>query len=302
MGQKTDLGQSGSTADRRKPAPHLLDPIFENLGPRATTFRGSAVYTIRPPGSHEFCPKDHLISVLLTPVPGMRAARENDVIQEFDAPVGMLLITPANERRYVAWPLARENVVVAITPESLLELAAHEFDVDAVELQPPPYGTIDPVALQLARLLQPELTQRETPNELCVDSLITLLGTHVLRNYSSAKSRTSNARGGLSARSARRVQEFLNENFSRKLSVAELAAVSELSPHHFIEAFSKTFGEPPHQYLIGRRLAFAEKLLVEGDLTIAEVAYLSGFSSQSHLTATMKKHRHTTPTQVRLKR
>ncbi|MGO4642395.1 helix-turn-helix domain-containing protein [Mesorhizobium sp. 2RAF45] len=51
---------------------------------------------------------------------------------------------------------------------------------------------------------------------------------------------------------------------------------------------------PP--YLINLRLDFAEKLLVDNELAIAEVAYLAGFSDQSNLAATMKKYRGRTPT------
>jgi AraC family transcriptional regulator len=264
-----------------------------------TTFRGGAVHTIRPPGEHTFRVKEHLISVALTPALGMRAARESDEVQEFDAPVGMLAVIPANEENYVAWPAARENVVVALTPESLLDLAAHEFGACGVELQPPPFGTIDLWALHMAGMLKAELTQRETANELYVNSLITMFGIHLLRNYSSTRKLAANVKGGLSARAASRVVNFLDENFTRKLSVAELAAVSGLNRRHFIQAFTQTFGEPPHRYLVERRLAFAEELLVKGDLTIPEVAHLSGFSDQSQLTTTMKKYRQVTPMQMR---
>jgi AraC family transcriptional regulator len=242
------------------------------------------------------------MSVALTPVPGMRAARESDVVHEFDAPVGMLAIIPANEENYVAWPSSRENVVIALTPESLQELAAQEFDTGRADLQPPPFGTFDARALQIAKLLKAELTQPEPPNELYVDSLITVFGIHLLRNYAEVRKPLPTVRGGLSVRSARRVEEFLNENFSRKLSVAELAAVSGLTPRYFIEAFSRTFGERPHQYLVRRRLAFAEELLLGGNLAIDDVAQLSGFSSQSHLTSLMKRHRKMTPMQVRRSR
>ncbi|WP_265516759.1 helix-turn-helix domain-containing protein [Nitratireductor luteus] len=95
------------------------------------------------------------------------------------------------------------------------------------------------------------------------------------------------------------MQEFLHENFTRKLSVGEIASIAGLSPFHFTRAFNKTFGQPPHQYVLNLRLTFAEQLLLEGNISIAEIAYLSGFSGQSHLTAAMKKHRHATPAQIR---
>ncbi|WP_136616629.1 MULTISPECIES: helix-turn-helix domain-containing protein [Mesorhizobium] len=109
-----------------------------------------------------------------------------------------------------------------------------------------------------------------------------------------------NVKGGLSVRSARRVQAFLNENFSRKLALAEMAAVCGLSPYHFVRAFSRTFGAPPHQYVLDLRLDFAERLLADSRMTIADIAHLSGFSSQSHFTTVMKKYRGVTPLQARL--
>ncbi|MFD1985803.1 helix-turn-helix transcriptional regulator [Mesorhizobium newzealandense] len=108
-----------------------------------------------------------------------------------------------------------------------------------------------------------------------------------------------NVKGGLSVQSARRVQEFLNENFSRKLALADMAAVCGLSPYHFVRAFSKTFGAPPHQYVLDLRLDFAERLLADSRMTIADIAHLAGFSSQSHFTTVMKKYRQVTPLQAK---
>jgi len=109
-----------------------------------------------------------------------------------------------------------------------------------------------------------------------------------------------NVKGGLSVRSARKVQDFLEENFTRKLTLAEMAAVCGLSSYHFVRAFSRTFGMPPHQYVLDLRLDFAERLLADKRLTIADIAHLSGFSSQSHFTTVMKKYRHVTPLQARV--
>ena len=67
----------------------------------------------------------------------------------------------------------------------------------------------------------------------------------------------------------------------------------------FYRAFTKTFGLPPYQYVLQLRLSEAERLLLQADVPIVEVAYLCGFSSQSHLTTTMKRHKHITPAQIR---
>ncbi|RCS23077.1 AraC family transcriptional regulator [Phyllobacterium salinisoli] len=88
---------------------------------------------------------------------------------------------------------------------------------------------------------------------------------------------------------------FMRENVAKKLTVADLAEVCGLSSSHFISAFTQTFGQAPYGYLLNLRIAHAERLLAERDMTIAQAAYLSGFSSQSHLTSAMKKIRGATP-------
>lgn len=292
----------GLGPDRQRADQHIFTGIPESAGPRLITFRGGAVHAIRPPGSLTFKARAHFVTVMLAPSLGMRASLGGGKQHEYDAGAGTTTICPATVKSQVISSSTSESTIVALTPEGLLELAAREFGTGRAELQPPPFGTIDLHALQLAQLLKVELTQRETPNEFYVDSLVTMFGVHILRNYAGVGKLPQEPKGGLSNRSAQRVQEFLNVNFSSKVTVAELAAVSGLSSNHFIQAFSKTFGEPPHRYLLRLRLDFAEKLLIESDLSIAEIAHLSGFSDQSHLTATMSKYRNRTPKQVKLQR
>ncbi|WP_343717003.1 AraC family transcriptional regulator [Inquilinus sp.] len=289
-------------AEGRRNGYNLLDVIPQPAGPRIATPRGGAFHSIRPPGSQTFLAQDHCAGIVLAPTPRIGATLGSDRPQIFDAPTGMIVLNPANVDSSMVWPTTRENAIIAVTPESLFELAAQEFDAGGVELQPPPFGTVDPWALQIAQMLKAELNQREAPNELYVDSLITVFAVHMLRQYSRVRTPPPAVQGGLSRQSAGRVQDFLADNFSRKLSVAELAAIAGLSPRRFIQAFTRTFGEPPHRHIVGLRLSFAEKLLIQGELTIAEVAYLSGFSSQSHLTAAMRTERQTTPRAIRAAR
>ncbi|MBA1141999.1 helix-turn-helix transcriptional regulator [Mesorhizobium neociceri] len=288
--------------ERRRADRRIFDGIPESAGRRLVTFRGGAAHAVCAPGSCTFKAGEHLGSVMLKPSPGITASLGSGKIHEYDGDVGTIMIIPANIASKVAWSSATESAIVALAPESLTELAEREFGTGRAELQPPPFGTVDPQALQLAQLLRAELTRREAPNEFYVDSLVTMFGVHMLRNYAGAGKLPQGPKGGLSNRSAARVREFLGVNFSSRITVAELAAVSGLSPNHFILAFTKTFGEPPHKYLLRLRLDFAEKLLVESDLSIAEVAHLSGFSDQSHLTVTMSKYRGRTPKQVKLRR
>jgi len=280
----------------------FLDVIPRDAGPRLLTFTGGAAYSDRPPGEQTFCTTEHCAAVMLAPSPRMEGVFAGDRMHRFDADIGNLVISPAQIESRSIWSSRRENITLAITPERLLELAENELDIGRLDLQPIPFGTIDKWALHLAQMLRQELRDREKANELYVDSLITLFGIHLMRTYTSGSRRSVKARGGLPHGKAKRLREYLDENLSRKLSVAELAGVCDLSPGYFIQAFTRTFGMSPHQYLIDRRLSSAERLLVQSNMSITEVAGLCGFSSQSHLTSVMRKHKHTTPAQIRRSR
>jgi AraC family transcriptional regulator len=180
----------------------------------------------------------------------------------------------------------------------MAELAGHELGRTDIDLRPMHF-TPDNTAFELAKLINSELNRPHHTNELYLDSLITILGVHVLRNYSNDAKPAGEAKGGLSTLAAKRIRDYLHERFRRKLSIAELAGICGLSPGYFTQAFTKTFGCPPHRYVLERRLEFAEKLLAETRMPVAEVAYLSGFSSQSHLTNMLRVHRGKTPSQYR---
>ncbi|GES51359.1 MULTISPECIES: helix-turn-helix domain-containing protein [Rhizobium] len=281
---------------------YVFDIIPESAGPRKATMRGSVISSVREPGSQTFLAKEHAMGIVLAPMRGLRASLGSDKITQYDAPVGCLIINPAGVDSTLAWSETRENLVVAIPPQILSELALQEFDLADVELEPPAFGTVDPVALGIAQRISVELTGKATPNELYLDSLVTLFSTHLLRTYANNMRQLPSPRGGLSAKSARRVEEYLREHFTEKVHVAELAAVAGISPNHFIVRFAKTFGMPPHRYLINLRLDLAEKLLAEGEIAIVEIAYMTGFSDQSHLATTMKRYRGRTPTELRYMR
>lgn len=98
----------------------------------------------------------------------------------------------------------------------------------------------------------------------------------------------------------RQIVNFIESNLASKLSVKELAEMAELSRSHFTRAFQNAMGEPPQEYIIGRRLSRAREMLADVQLTIAEVAAATGFSSQAHLTTAFKKRLGVTPSDYRI--
>ena len=53
----------------------------------------------------------------------------------------------------------------------------------------------------------------------------------------------------------------MHTNLSLPMTLAELAAITHLSPYHFARQFRVTVGQPPHRYLLDQRLAAARQML-----------------------------------------
>lgn len=268
--------------------------------PRVSTSKGGVVHCVRAPQTFTLRSSGDCVVVLLAPVQGFESRSTSGRAHVVDAPAGAVAIVPAGMERYGGWASPLESLTVGYEPGQLGVLAAQAFGLPALKLSWRGFATADDQALQIGHLLRRELLSG-APNALYVESLITALGLHVIRRYSNADSSAKLVKpvGGLSPTVAQRVQEFLNLNVAGKVTIGDLTALCDLSRGHFIEAFTKTFGVPPHRYLLNLRLGLAVQLLSQTALPIAEIAYLSGFSSQSHLTSAMRKYRQTTPAQVR---
>ncbi|MFK4099904.1 AraC family transcriptional regulator [Streptomyces sp. NPDC019531] len=87
---------------------------------------------------------------------------------------------------------------------------------------------------------------------------------------------------------ARRLRELLDERVVEGLSLEAAAAQVQAHPAHLVRAFSTAYGIAPHQYLTSRRVDRARSLLLAGSGP-AEVAALTGFHDQAHLTRHFKR-------------
>lgn len=94
---------------------------------------------------------------------------------------------------------------------------------------------------------------------------------------------------GLSLTRLRNVQEYIEKNLSEQISSEELARIAGFGQHHFTRLFKASTGMPPRRYILMKRLEYAQRLLAEGNLRIAEIAAEAGFFDQSHLGQSLKR-------------
>jgi AraC family transcriptional regulator len=102
-------------------------------------------------------------------------------------------------------------------------------------------------------------------------------------------------KGGLAPHQRRQLQDFIEANLDQPLTLEELALRCNLSAYHFARMFRASFGLPPHQYLLARRLHRACQLLRMGALPLGEVALSCGFASASHFSNRFRQALGATP-------
>lgn len=138
--------------------------------------------------------------------------------------------------------------------------------------------------LRMAGDLRDEVLEETAGQALVIAALIEQLTIHLLRRYANVRrsSELEMSRAGLVDRRIRRAVELMHIHLNRDLPLAEIAAAAYLSPFHFARLFKKLTGASPHAYLATLRMARAQSLLVETDLSITEVGGRVGYSSSSH--------------------
>ena len=88
---------------------------------------------------------------------------------------------------------------------------------------------------------------------------------------------------------------YINDHCTEDLSIEKLAARAGFSKYHFSRLFKQFTGVSCYEYLISRRIAYAERLLLTPNLSITEVAMQSGFNSLSTFNRIFKTAKNCTP-------
>jgi AraC family transcriptional regulator len=162
----------------------------------------------------------------------------------------------------------------------------------------PAFNGCDPFIIQIAIALRSALNDRSRPSHIYVENLSWALAAHLVRSSNHAQS-TDLLAGGLSKDQLRRVIAYIDANIDSALDVDKLSSAACLHPGYFCRQFKRATNTSPHQFVIGRRVERAKRLLESTRQPIAEVAVACGFCHQEHLTRVFRARCGTTPSVYR---
>jgi len=109
----------------------------------------------------------------------------------------------------------------------------------------------------------------------------------------------SSFRGIPHAAALRKAENFIMENFTRKISLKEISAVAGLSPPYFSTIFKEEMGENLSKYLNRLRVEKASRLLLDTEMSLSEIAACCCFEDQSWFSKIFKAYTGISPGKYR---
>jgi YesN/AraC family two-component response regulator len=101
---------------------------------------------------------------------------------------------------------------------------------------------------------------------------------------------------------AQEMKEIIQDHIDTNITLKEISKDLNISPSYLSREFSKYFGELSFgEYIQQQRIEKAKELMGTATYSLTEIAYLTGFSDQSHFTRIFKKIAGQNPSDFRKK-
>ncbi|GAO43858.1 chromate resistance protein ChrB domain-containing protein [Flavihumibacter petaseus] len=101
---------------------------------------------------------------------------------------------------------------------------------------------------------------------------------------------------------AKELKEMIQDHIDTNLTLKEISRGLDISPSYLSREFSKYFNDLSFgEYIRQQRIEKAKELMRNGTYSLTDIAYLTGFSDQSHFTRIFQRHTGETPSAYRKK-
>ncbi len=154
---------------------------------------------------------------------------------------------------------------------------------------------------QLLMLLIAELEAGGPSGRIYGESLALALGSRFLMLSTGVLKVKLPSHSALVPGKLARIKELIESRLNGDLGLEILARESGYSRAHFARSFHATTGMTVHRYVLERRVRRAQHLLGirEGSNSLAAVAAICGFASQSHMSLAFRREFGVTPAEFR---
>jgi AraC family transcriptional regulator len=165
-------------------------------------------------------------------------------------------------------------------------------------------GVQDGVIHQIGLSIISAMTNETAAGRMFVETASVTLAARLLQKYCDSgvcKSREPTTHR-IDHAKLRRALDHISANLDEDITLAQLAQVAGLSVFHFARTFTRTMGVSPSRYVSRMRLERAMAELAAGRLSLAEIGFRAGFSSQASFTRAFYRVTGFTPGEYRTHR
>lgn len=150
-------------------------------------------------------------------------------------------------------------------------------------------GCRDPHLQLLFRGLLDAIEPPAEPSLLLLDSLLESFLVRLAHRHVSHGTTWDPRVLALAPHRLRRVLEFIEANLDQDIALADLVSAAGTSQFHFSRAFHAATGCAPYQYLLRRRIEYAQVLLLASGESLASVSSMCGFNSKRQFGVAFKR-------------
>lgn len=221
-----------------------------------------------------------------------------DECGEYDGKMeaGDFYLCPAGRSGFTRWHCVDKTLHIVIQPDFLQKVAMDTESVNPGGIELLPIVKACDVQMEsLVQLFLAEINNRDIGEKLYLESLSSMLGIHLLRQYCNTTPKIRQYSHGLLSYKLNTVLEYIQAHLHKELSLDMMASLIDMSKYYFATQFKQVMGISPHQYVIQQRIEKAKQYLRSHKLSITEIALECGFANQSHLTKIFKEQTGITP-------
>ena len=99
--------------------------------------------------------------------------------------------------------------------------------------------------------------------------------------------------------SIKKVYEFIQENYHRKIALEEISQLVNMSPVSFNRFIKKRTGKTFINYVNDTRISYASRALIESEKSIGEISFQCGFNNIANFNRIFKRSKDCTPSEFR---
>ncbi|MCD6355361.1 MAG: helix-turn-helix domain-containing protein [Prolixibacteraceae bacterium] len=93
-----------------------------------------------------------------------------------------------------------------------------------------------------------------------------------------------------------RIMHYLTTSYQRKIELEKVSEIAHLHPSAFCRFFKEKTGKSLSNFVNDMRISYACRLIIEGELSVSQICFESGFNNLSNFNRAFKNHTGFTPT------